>query len=41
MLDNGFVFSGLLGVVSLSQGLHNIDVPLHRAVIEGGALRYL
>ncbi len=41
MLDNGFVFSGLLGVVSLSQGLHNIDVPIHRAMIEGGALRYL
>lgn len=41
MLDKGFVYSGILGVVVLGKGAHNIDVPIHRAVINGGALTYL
>jgi branched-chain amino acid transport system substrate-binding protein len=41
LLDRGFVYSGILGVVTLKQGAHNIDVPIHSAIIDGGALRYL
>jgi len=41
LMDNGFVYSGILGVVALARDSHNIDVPLHRAVIEGGALQYI
>jgi ABC-type branched-subunit amino acid transport system substrate-binding protein len=41
LLDSGFVCSGILGVVFLIPGSHDVDVPIHNAVIEGGALRYL
>jgi len=41
LLDRGFVYPGILGVVTLNPGTHNIDVPIHSAVIDGGALRYL
>jgi len=41
LLDGGFVYSGILGVVTLNPGSHNVDIPTYKAVIEGGALRYL
>lgn len=41
LMDSGFVYSGILGVVALTRDSHNIDVPVHRAVIEGGALQYI
>jgi branched-chain amino acid transport system substrate-binding protein len=41
LLSAGFVYSGILGVVTLSPGAHNADIPVYPAVIEGGELRYL
>jgi len=41
LLDQGFVYSGILGVVTLDENSHSIDVPVHAAVIDGGELRYL
>ena len=41
LLSAGFVYSGILGVVILEQGDHNVNIPTFPAVIEGGGLRYL
>jgi len=41
LMSAGFVHSGILGVVTLTQGNHNVDVPLFRGVIQGGGLQYL
>jgi hypothetical protein len=41
LLSQGFVSSGILGVVNVESGCRNVDIPLYRAVIEGGELRYL
>ncbi|MCJ7607711.1 MAG: ABC transporter substrate-binding protein [Thermoplasmata archaeon] len=41
LLSAGFVYSGVLGVVSLERDGHNLDIPVFRAVIEEGWLRYL
>jgi len=41
LLDQGFVYSGILGVVTLDGDTHSIDVPIHTAAIDGGELRYL
>lgn len=41
LMDSGFVYSGILGVVAITSGSHNIDVPVHRATIQGGALQYI
>ncbi|HIH01747.1 TPA: amino acid ABC transporter substrate-binding protein [Thermoplasmata archaeon] len=39
-LTSDFVFSGILGVVTVEGGAHNIDVAVYPAVIEGGELQY-
>jgi len=41
LMSAGFVHSGILGVVTLAHGDHNVDVPLFRGVIQGGGLQYL
>ncbi|MBE0518580.1 MAG: ABC transporter substrate-binding protein [Thermoplasmata archaeon] len=41
LLNAGFVYSGILGIVTDEQGDHNTDIPTYPAVIEGGGLRYL
>lgn len=41
VLSMGFVHSGILGVVTLDQGVPNADIQVYPAVIEGGELRYL
>jgi len=41
LMGAGFVHSGILGVVTLTHGNHNVDVPLFRGVIQGGGLQYL
>jgi len=40
-LSAGFMYSGILGVVTLEEGAHNADIQIYAAVIEGGVLRYL
>jgi len=41
LLDQGFAYSGILGVVTLDKDTHSIGVQVHAAVIDGGELRYL
>jgi ABC-type branched-subunit amino acid transport system substrate-binding protein len=41
LLNAGFVHSGLIGVVTLPSGDHNVDILVFPAVIEGGGIRYL
>ena len=41
LLTAGFVYSGILGVLTIEQGAHNADIALYPALIDGGELQYL
>ena len=41
LLNAGYVYSGILGIVTADQGEHNADVSVYSAMIDGGELRYL
>ncbi len=41
LLNAGYVHSGILGVVTVDQGVHNADVAVYPALIEEGELKYL
>jgi len=40
-LNQGFVFSGILGVVESEEGSNSVEIPLYPAQIIGGELEYL
>ncbi len=40
-LDAGYVYSGILGIVTVGEGERNADVTVYSAMIDGGGLTYL
>jgi ABC-type branched-subunit amino acid transport system substrate-binding protein len=40
-LGDGFIFSGVLGTMRTSPGVHDFDVPVYPAIVSGGELAYL
>jgi branched-chain amino acid transport system substrate-binding protein len=41
LLSAGYIYSGILGIVTVEQGAHNADVAVYSAKIDGGDLVYL
>ncbi len=40
-LDAGFIFTGVMGILTIDAGIHDFDVPVYPAVVSGGELSYL